>query len=566
MDHTRWRRVPLGPESPRWRTFGPSTTALVVVRTQTTVSWLFDLLPDLLGDQRIQVVFTVNGEGSAFEPGVAELVDRMGGVLVPWDQAIDMRFDIAISASFRGGLDQLNAPLLVLPHGPGYTRMTGTPTANWSGSITPVTGTAVVALTHPNQRSIWAGFESERVTTAVVGDPCFDVLRASRGRASRYREALGVRPDQRLVVMSSTWGPGSLIARRPTILEELATELPTDSYVIAAILHPNVWVAHGRWQLRTWLRAPLDGGIRLIPHVSGWRATMVAADFLIGDQGSVTFYGACLGVPTLLGSFAGDELVPMTPLADVGRRVPPLAGPGERRNQIESVGFRRDPGRYADLVDRSFAHRGQAMDRLRALVYRMINLPAPTRAREARSAPDPDPEVRRTGAHRVVARCSRAGRGDSQPEFTVERFPACCREPADRAMVDDHLATWLDEPDVGLVESASVLLCPDDPDGGPHPAAVDRRAVLRRVLGRYPGALVAIQRSGPDSALAVIRRGPDLLVTAVAPGVEWIGAVGSVLYLISISAGRKHRVPRFVTHLGAVDVAVAIVPLTPTTG
>src|SRR6478736_5699986 len=177
MDHTRWRRVPLGPEAPRWRTFGPSTTALVVVRTQTTVSWLFDLLPDLLGDQRIQVVFTVNGEGSAFEPGVAELVDRMGGALGPCDQAIDMRFDIAMSASFRGGLDQPNAPLLVLPHGPGYTRMTGTPRANWSGSILPVTGSAVVALTHPSQRSIWAGFESDRVTTAVVGDPCFDVLR-----------------------------------------------------------------------------------------------------------------------------------------------------------------------------------------------------------------------------------------------------------------------------------------------------------------------------------------------------------------------------------------------------
>jgi hypothetical protein len=206
MDHSPWLRVPIGPDAARWRTFTPSRTALIVVRTQTTVSWLFDLLPELLGDPRIQVVFTVNGESSAFEPGVAEAVERLGGTLLPWGQAIDVPFDLAISASFRGGLDHLQAPVLVLPHGPGYTRLTGSPTADWPGSLRPAGGRmAIVALTHPAQRSQWwSQLESDHVSTAVVGDPCFDVLRTSIARVDRYRRALGVRPHQRLVVVSST--------------------------------------------------------------------------------------------------------------------------------------------------------------------------------------------------------------------------------------------------------------------------------------------------------------------------------------------------------------------------
>lgn len=45
---------------------------LIVVRTITTVTWLFDILPELFDDLRVQVVFTLNGEGSAYEEGVAE--------------------------------------------------------------------------------------------------------------------------------------------------------------------------------------------------------------------------------------------------------------------------------------------------------------------------------------------------------------------------------------------------------------------------------------------------------------------------------------------------------------
>ena len=66
------------------------------------IAWLFDILPELLADHRIQVVFTLNGEGSAYEAGVADAVCGIGGRILPWEQAVATPFSLAISASYYG--------------------------------------------------------------------------------------------------------------------------------------------------------------------------------------------------------------------------------------------------------------------------------------------------------------------------------------------------------------------------------------------------------------------------------------------------------------------------------
>jgi hypothetical protein len=538
MENT-WIRVPIGTEAHRWTTITPTRTVLVVVRTATTVAWLFDLLPELLGDPRVQVVFTVNGQGSAYEAGVIAAVERLGGRIVPWAQAIGTRFDLAISASHHGGLDQLRSPLLIIPHGPGHTKFAGLPASGHPAipSVLPSSGPATtIAVTHKNQREHWAAHRKAGVRTVVVGDPCFDRLRSSASQVELYREALRVRPQQRLVVVSSTWGPRSLIGVHPTLLEDLLANLPMDQYIVAAILHPNVWVGHGSWQLRTWIRRAIEGGLRLIPYLEGWRGTLVSADCLIGDHGSVTFYGAALGVPTVLGTFGAAEIVPTAPLGQLGRRAPRLDRRTSVRRQLELSGFRREPGRYRDLVHDTFAHPGDALQRLRHVAYDLMELDAPSEPARvlAVSCPDPEylpPTAMRVGTPTVTRTADRQYR-----LIGLTRFPACIDVGNFSSGETDHLAVDIAEPDSRLRQSASVIFGNPSNDfvalSGPEETAMSWTA---SVLGRYPGCLVAAASINRRTALISVRGGNSLRVSLDRPGVGWVSGIGSAVYSLLIT-------------------------------
>ncbi|CAD5916514.1 protein of unknown function [Streptomyces sp. KY75] len=172
-----------------------------------------------------------------------------------------------------------------------------------------------------------------------MGDPCYDELLGSADRVASYRRALGVPGRHRLVVLSSTWGPTSLIGQGPGLAARVLAALPYDEFRVAAIVHPNVWSEHGSWQIRDLLAPALDAGLMLVLHIHAWRSALVAADVVVGDHGSVTLYGAALGKPVLLGAY-GSEAVPGT-----GRFARRSARAGGRRRPGWSRGARFRPGR-----------------------------------------------------------------------------------------------------------------------------------------------------------------------------------------------------------------------------
>jgi hypothetical protein len=105
--------------APRWRTFRPERCVLVVVHNVTALTRLLEVLPLLSGDPRVQLVYTCTGS-SAFQRGTIESLMANEMRYVPWDTAVRLRFDLAISASYGGELHELNSPLLTVPHGMGY--------------------------------------------------------------------------------------------------------------------------------------------------------------------------------------------------------------------------------------------------------------------------------------------------------------------------------------------------------------------------------------------------------------------------------------------------------------
>jgi hypothetical protein len=532
----------------------------VVLRTIATVSWLVDILDELVGDVRVQVLFTIDDDASAFDDGVRAAVQAIGGRFIPWSQAIATPFDLAVAASHNGSLQRLRSPLLLTPHGIGFNKTQTVP----DDGIPPLpasqkTPRATVTLSHHEQLHLWATGSGHDFQTAVVGDPWFDRLTASLPRRDRYRRALRVASPKRLVVISSTWRRHSLLACQPQLPAALLAQLPADEYRIAAIIHPNVWSAHGAWQVRAWLRDAREAGLEVMAPIDGWRSALVAADCLIGDHGSVTFYAAALGVPVLLGAWGDDEVAPGSPMDAFGRAAPRLAVDEPLRPRVADVAGQLDPDRYRDLVARSFAYPGEALARLRDLIYRLLSLQPPRRAPRALPVAAAVADAPELTAHLVVAvgdsSCTAAG----ELRVALERYPAILETPHRQRARYRHLVVDDVEPDFRQHESAAVIV---RSDLSHKPQANDERqrvTWLREALRRHPGSRVAAAADECDTLVAV-RGGPLLRASGDTRGVsptETAALAASAIYIVSLVGWPERQPPwRLRVTVGTLDVAL----------
>ncbi|WP_329789294.1 hypothetical protein V1227_33880 [Lentzea sp. DG1S-22] len=361
-----WFTTPLGLGGAHRVTVPGCRKVLVIVPSVVAGTRLLDLLPLLDSDFRVQTYFTLP------EPDVAtaRFVSDAGGLLIPWEMASQHEFDLVLAASYRF-VDRAPGPVLVLPHGAGALKSRRRVRAA-GPAAQPVHGldrqllvrdgrvpVSTIVLSHDHELDALAESCPEALPAAVVaGDICLDRMRASLPFREHYRRALGVRPDEVLVTVSSTWTPESTFCQRP----ELYRELPRSTRV-AAVLHPNTWSAHGAWQVRSWL-AGCD--VIVIPPEEGWRAAVIASDVVIGDHGSTTQYAAAIGARMLLATCPD---VRSGSLAHVlGDAVPRYTG--DIADAVTVPGF-------AELVSSRLDRSGAI---LRAAMYRLLGLPEPAHA------------------------------------------------------------------------------------------------------------------------------------------------------------------------------------------
>lgn len=493
-----WRRVPIGEGARAFSSVSFSRTVLVVARTLHTTEWVLDLLPELLGDRRIQVVFAVDDASpSAFHQSARDVLRLVEAPVIPWAQAEAGRFDLIISSSFNGSLDTLSGPLLLLPHGPGF----GKPASLPRGGIAPAPRDAeelsgrgipptTVVVSHEEQRGLFPSAAHVRVV--VAGDPAYDRLCASAAFRAQYRAALGVSSHQALVVLSSTWGTSSQFATLPDLPLRLAAELPWDDYRIAMIVHPNVWFGHGPWQLRAWLRSAVSAGVILVrPEGDAWRGALVASDVLVADHGSVALYGVAMGRPVVLAGFADDEVIDASPLAALGRRAPRLDLCSALRAQLDAA-IDGGCGDLQYLAHRTFALPGRSLHTLRSIAYEIVQLDPPAMPPQVRAVSLPVVEHQAVTAHHVLV-----APGDDG-SIVVTRFAALAEllhEPPTRTPTarptarggHRHLAVEEIERDAGLRHSATVVWRRRDNPAG----TVGDDVWALRALEDHPGCNVA---------------------------------------------------------------------------
>jgi hypothetical protein len=387
-------------------------------------------------------------------------------------------------------------------------------------------GRAWLAISHPSQEEqLLASHPKAAGRTLLVGDPCLDELMNSRSMRSAYREALGVTEDQRLVMVSSTWGPTSLLGTQPDLPARLLAQLDYDGHRIGAIIHPNVWSAHGTWSLRTLQAAALDAGLLLMPAVHAWRPALVAADVLVGDHGSVSLYGASLGMPVLLAAF-GTDAVPGTAAHSMADLAPRLDPRGDLHEQIEDAVREHTPERYAPVAARAFAEPGHALARLRTACYHLLRLPEPgTEPPYSLAVPLPEPPTSPVTSWRVTTEVSKSG---GRPTVVVRRIPAVVAgyggEAPDDSTSFSHLACTDDERDGRVATSASVIV-----RRRTDPTTAGALRWIQDTLARLPGSLLAVSDVQRRACLAGLRDGR--VVEAAGTGrARDPGVLASVVY------------------------------------
>ncbi|MDY0815761.1 hypothetical protein [Kitasatospora purpeofusca] len=536
-DVKRWVRVPVGPDAARWATRGRCRRVLLVIHNVTAATRLVDVLPLFRDDLRVQVLATCTGS-SPFQSGVAELLASMGIPVLPWEQALSTPVDLAISASFGGQLGDLKGKLTVLSHGVGYNKKLAAPDA---GRRTPDAGRrtpdAVFGLgpewiltaegapiadamvfSHPEQIDRLAESCPEAVPTAVLaGDPCFDRILAARHHRDRYRRALGVHPGQRLVLLNSTWNPTSLFGDSgsedvlPLLLPRLTSELPADEYRVAAVLHPNIWHGHGPGQVRLWLDRARRAGLALVDPLEGWRQALIAADVVLGDFGSVSYYAAACGTPVLLGAADPEALGTESPVAAFVRSAPRLDPYRALRPQLDRLLTGHRPLDGPTELTSSVPGRSALL--LRGLFYRLIGItePAAPAVLDPLPLPPYEPPLRTAPLH-VLTRTTADG------TIAVLRFAEPRYEPDD-AEGEGHLAVHLavheDTLDPGALESADVIL---QYGGADDPRFGSPREWAAEVLARYRSASLAAFVTGPRECEVLHRGGLRCRLTSDTAG------------------------------------------------
>ncbi|WP_139190866.1 hypothetical protein [Actinokineospora iranica] len=476
------------------------------MRSPAALDRLEDIAPLLLRDRRLEVWFTI-APGSRFSGGLSKRLSDAGALLLSWENVDQRRFDLIVAASENSDFARLRGPIVLLPHGAGYHRHSPHD-RQWPSGLSK---TALIQNDHvlpttivvadADQLDVMRSVDPRLPAHALVaGDPCLDRLRASRPHRELHRRAYQA-DGRHLVLLCSTWGPNSLYGHRPDFAERLVTHLPADEYRVVLTLHPNIWELHGPLQVNAWLRPAVTAGLVVVPPTRDWRPALLAADLVVSDHGSLTFYAAALGLPTLIAADGADEVVAHSPMADLIARLPRLTD----ADRTEIARALRAPD--------ATPHRPPTLDVLIGHLYSLLGLPDDSDAPVPPAVPVPDTEVPAPPHFQIKVIAARR-HGDSA-EITLERTTARWRADGSFLTAAEHCA------DLALLERAGAIYAEH-----PHARADTAAARARNLRETFPGARVALVSIDETRVAVAVDNGTSVArttapVSATAAALHW---------------------------------------------
>ncbi|AUI60174.1 hypothetical protein B1H26_39895 [Amycolatopsis sp. BJA-103] len=538
----------------------PPYRLLLVVRNGATLDRLLSLL-QVLREDVPEIRFTIE-PGSVFDQGLSHHIESRGYEVLAWQEATASSFDVILAAHASWQLASLRGYLVVCPHGAGYNRLVPGST----GSDTVATGLVRSQLTHdgeviPDLIYVSHAEQIDRLRESVpeaaeravvLGDPVFDRIADSEVLRSRFRRQLNVTETQKLVVVSSTWGRYGTLGTREDLIPKLLAQLPVHEYRLLVILHPNVWAGHSAGEVKLYLQDYCDSGLMYVPPHTPWEAGVVAADILLGDHGSVTYYGAALGRPYLLVADGRAELDPVSPPALLSGESAYLDLGQDLLPQIERNLAPPDPAEVTAVAAAMFQEQDRSWEILRNGIMRAAGRPVPRRA--PRVVPVGDPEVppdRPLTAWMVLAKVYDPGSG---PMVAVQCFPRIAAERVADLSEDYLQVTTEGEIDRSVRENSEVIVHADPV----APTVGDKWAA--NIFARYPGVGL-VGYAFAEGCNLKWRDGPSVRVDH--PDVV-VGA--AAIHCWRVNGYALAAVASFEVDLGSAQIKLVVTPLAHSNG
>ncbi len=370
----------------------PSERQIVLAgRTQQALARLhFDLAPLFAADPRIDYRYAIV-PGSDHALPAKRFILKYDLPEVDWEDVTKSNTDLVITASPRGFIFDRGIPTVVIPHGAGHNRLLPD-TSGVAGlcreHLVSDSGAKPSFIALPGAvayRQLRQECPEALDRADITGDVCWERFHISEDRRQHYRRALGVSDTQKLIVLASTWGRDSLVGRDHSAIPKLHEWLSDPETVVAFVPHPNIDSGNPPSTDHRYA-SHVRNGLIMVPPEEGWRSLIVAADYIVGDHGSVTVYAAALGRPVAIGEFGFSEMPAEGALARLGRELPRLQW-SERPSveRLTSQCERVDASVIGDIFDLS---RDSPAQLIVERCYELLEL-SPTQASYPIAFPEP---------------------------------------------------------------------------------------------------------------------------------------------------------------------------------
>jgi hypothetical protein len=234
----------------------------------------------------------------------------------------------------------------------------------------------------------------------------------------------------------------------------------------------------------------------------------VAADIVIGDHGSVGLYATALGRPLILAAFGDSELVPSSPVAWLGSRVPRLSDHSPIDDQIEAATNGFDSELSNMLRDMSFALEGRSHAAHRTLLYELLGLDEPKVPVHVAMVPPPEFSHLTVGSWLVKGSVTQ---DTGSLTIRLRRYPALISRAEDVPAHASHTLANASCDDPYAIQTAAAIFTDNTS------CAAEPMVSLEQVLDLYPGARVAAGPVGNGTWQAAIRNVGGVLVALEAP-------------------------------------------------
>ncbi len=372
---------------------GRAKRVLLLAANELMARWLIMQIHDLRDDRRIAFTFAVD------DPDVASPLNQFcrdtNLPSIAFAQARLRDWDLALTADHHHQHLHPAIPLVYTGHGTTASKIV-------DGRIYQYSPTFILREDgEPRYARFFVASETARDTATrecpqlagrieIVGDVQGDQLLTRSEQRGEIRHRLGLKPEDKVVLIMSTWGPASLMESMGPAIIEAAKPLAGD-YRFLFSTHPNHWRGDSP-AARQWREEMIPAIQRfasIITPEDDSLDALVAADMAISDHTSLASTYAMLGKPLAMIPIAEGKVAPGTVAARLHEAVPHLSDAGALAALLLNLPAQHQGEEIARILSTLNSKPGLATRNIAEVVRQMLALTAATNSASTGSTAAP---------------------------------------------------------------------------------------------------------------------------------------------------------------------------------